>query len=383
MQSKKELSLCLFFTYPMSLKKWDETGMFDREVSLYKKLSENGVDVTFFTYGDDSDYVYLEKLPDIKIVPAFTGRRKLPAKLWGFILSFLIPLRKRKFFAQFDLLKSNQMFGAWVPLMAKFLTGKKFLVRCGYELHEGMVEEKLPLWKRMMAYGLSLLTYHGGHHIILTSEHMAKIVHKRFRVNKNKISVFPNFIDTELFRPIPSTETYPERVLIVGRLHIQKNLKNLIRACKKANVGLDIVGQGDMKAELESLAKEIDADVNFLGRLANDALPETINRYPIFILPSIWEGNPKVLLEAMSCGRAVIGTDVVGTRDIIQHDVNGLLCEGSVESLSTALLKLTSDLALQTRLAKEARNYILEKCSLDTIVKRERRFYDKLVKKAG
>lgn len=383
MQSSKKLSLCLFFTYPMSLKAWDETGMFDREVSLYKKLSENGVDVTFFTFGDDSDYCYMEKLPGIKIVPAFAGKRKAPSKLWAFCLSFLIPLKRRKFFAQFDILKSNQMLGAWVPLMAKFLTRRKFLVRCGYELHEGMVEEKIPLLKRIMAYGLSLFTYHGGNHVILTSEHMAKIVSKRFWVNKKKISVFPNFIDTELFKPLETAKSFPNRVLIVGRLHVQKNLKNLIRACKKANVGLDIVGQGDMREELESLAKETSADVNFLGRVANDALPELINRYPIFILPSIWEGNPKVLLEAMSCGRAVIGTDVVGTRDIIQDNVNGLLCEGTVESLSEALKKLTGDKTLQEKLGTEARNYILEKCSLDTIVKRERKFYDELVKKVS
>jgi glycosyltransferase involved in cell wall biosynthesis len=383
MQTSKNINLCLFFTYPMSLKQWDETGMFDREVSLYKKLSKHGVNITFFTYGDDTEYRYIKKLPGINIVPAFGGRKLPTSKLWGLFLSLLLPFKNRKLFAQFDILKSNQMLGAWVPLVTKFVTGKKFLVRCGYELHEGMVEENRPLWKRMIVYGLSLLTYHGGNHVILTSDHMAETVESDFKVCRKKISVFPNFIDTDLFKPTEHIVASQNRVLIVGRLHIQKNLKNLIKACKQANIGLDIVGEGDMKEELEKLTKEISADVNFLGRLPNSALPVLINQYPIFILPSIWEGNPKGLLEAMSCGRAVIGTNVVGTRDIIQHEVNGLLCDGTVESLSSTLLRLTGDHALQKRLGKEARSYILQKCSLDTIVRRERKFYDKLMKKAS
>ena len=161
----------------------------------------------------------------------------------------------------------------------------------------------------------------------------------------------------------------------------EKNIFLLIEACKKANFGLDLIGRGELKEDLEQYAWEMSADVRFPGVYPNSQLPTLIAKYPMFVLPSIWEGNPKSLLEAMSCGKAVIGTDVVGIREIIQDGVNGILCGNNAHEISRAILKLMDDSDLRSELGNNAREYILKYCGIPKIVDKELGVYESLVSK--
>lgn len=122
----------------------------------------------------------------------------------------------------------------------------------------------------------------------------------------------------------------------------QKNLHNLFRAfIKLPEYYLDIIGTGPLK---DALKKEVDIlgiKVNFLGLFPKNKIPEIMNQYRIFILTSYWEGNPKVLLEAMSCGIACIGTNVWGIKNIINHKENGYLCGISSNSIKRAIQTLS------------------------------------------
>lgn len=369
------LKLCVHFTFGMSLKTWDQVGMLSREILLYKELQKKGVDITFITYGDESDKDYAKDLPGVRILPLFSQQKGTPSKLRSLWHSLLFPFRNAKLLNQFDVLKTNQMLGGWMALLGAKLYGKKLCVRCGYELYELSVIEKQKPWKLKILHALSKLTYRQADHIILTSDHIAQQVAKRFHVDKDKITVLPNFIDTDLFKPNKVSEIPTCRVLFIGRLHFHKNLKNLIQACYEANLGLDLVGEGEQKPELESLQKSLGADVNFLGRIPNDQLPDLINRYSIFVLPSISEGCPKSLLEAMSCGLAVIGSNVNGINNIIKHGLNGLLCELDAASIKKQLLLLKRDPQLQDRLGMEARSYISKHCSVEHTVDTELAIY--------
>ena len=118
--------------------------------------------------------------------------------------------------------------------------------------------------------------------------------------------------------------------------------------------------------------------INFLGSFPNPKLPKVYNKYPIFVLPSKYEGNPKVLLEAMSCGCAVIGTDVQGIRNIIVDGVNGLLVPEDSNSLKEAIIKLREEPLLRHKLGKEARLNISEKNSLFAALQNELFIYRNL-----
>lgn len=273
------------------------------------------------------------------------------------------------------------MWGGWVALMAKFVCGGKLLARCGFEHYYVLLAEKFPFRVRWWFYLISKMVYSFADHINLTSEHSAVFVQKRFGIPRKKISVFSNFIDTDIFSPKINSETLPNRIFFIGRLNREKNIFLLIEACKEANFGLDLIGRGDLKDELEQYAKEINADVHFLGVYPNNQLPALIAKYPMFVLPSIWEGNPKSLLEAMSCGKAVIGTDVVGIREIIQDGINGILCGNNAHEISHAILRLMGDPLLREKLGNNAREYIVKYCGISKIVDMELVVYETMLSK--
>lgn len=98
-----------------------------------------------------------------------------------------------------------------------------------------------------------------------------------------------------------------------------KNLFNLLQAVKQTSYSLDIIGDSTLKRKIVSYIKENDIRANILGLVKNNEMPGLLNKYPVYVIPSFWEGNPKTLLEAMSCGLAVIGSDAEGISDCISN----------------------------------------------------------------
>ncbi|MGQ4876303.1 MAG: glycosyltransferase, partial [Promethearchaeia archaeon] len=140
-----------------------------------------------------------------------------------------------------------------------------------------------------------------------------------------------------------------------------------------------IIGDGELKDKLIRLVKEYDVNVNFIGNVPNDKIPQILNKYEYFILPSYWEGNPKVLLEAMSCGLVCIAADVWGIRNIIQHKINGYLCKNDANSIKNAILILEKDQGLREKIKHNAREYVVKNCSFLKIIEKEYNAYKEVI----
>lgn len=119
----------------------------------------------------------------------------------------------------------------------------------------------------------------------------------------------------------------------------------------------------------------------FLGRIPNNDLPELINKYPIVVLCSNFEGSPKSLLESMACGRAVIGTNKPGISNVITNNFDGVLCESEPEELRSALIDLMGNMGKRKRLGQEARNKIVNKNSKSQAIKTELSIYRLMLEK--
>ena len=119
-----------------------------------------------------------------------------------------------------------------------------------------------------------------------------------------------------------------------------------------------------------------------MGTVPNSDMPRLLNSSEVFVLPSNYEGSPKALLEAMACGLPVIGTDVPGIREVIQHGVNGLLCEPNEYHIASAIVNLLSDLEVRRRLGHQARKDVLEKHSQSGVVKREAELIQRMLEGA-
>jgi glycosyltransferase involved in cell wall biosynthesis len=191
-------------------------------------------------------------------------------------------------------------------------------------------------------------------------------------VSPRKIKVVPNYVDTDIFRPMINVTPIEGRVCYVGRLHKIKNLESLIKASTDIpKISLVFIGQGDQRTHLERIARDYQVSVKFLGALPHNKIPFELNRSSAFILPSLSEGNPKALIEAMSCGLPVIGTDIPGIQDVIQHGETGLLCSPEPDSIRETIQEIIDNLEFATRLGQNARHYAINNFSIERIVEIE------------
>lgn len=161
-------------------------------------------------------------------------------------------------------------------------------------------------------------------------------------------------------------------ILGVGRLENKKGFYNLVLAFEKLKLDdwqLHIAGDGPQRIELENLIKKLRLDnVKLLGNKK-----DIFSQYAvasIFVLCSEKEGFPNVLLEAMSCGCAVVSFNCnYGPREIIENRKNGILVEDqNFEELANEIRALTVDNDMRKKIASEAVR-VKEKFSLEKIVK--------------
>lgn len=360
----------------MSLQAWDRIGMLDREVALYLELRPYIKQITFITYGDNKDLYFRDRLHGIEII---ANRWSLPAKIYELYISYLLP----RFWNGAVLVKSNQFQGSNVALIAAKTAKATFIARCGY-LYSYIVKrqhgENSPQARTAEIQENNI--FNQADHVVVTTEAICKLI-KCYELADTKISVIPNYVDTECFKPIKSkkNERGKKKIIFIGRLSDEKNLIELITAIKGLNINLIIIGEGPLRNRLQDIAVKSDINVSFLGNIPNSELPNMINSSSLFVLPSLYEGHPKTLIEAMSCGVPVIGTNVPGIREIIEHRQNGYLCETTSSSIREAIIEVLNDNDLKNKMAKKAREYIKNNYSLNIIIDKELKLYDQLLHK--
>tara|TARA_B100001250_G_C19786534_1_gene784444 strand:- start:570 stop:1661 length:1092 start_codon:yes stop_codon:yes gene_type:complete len=360
--------LILFFTRDLSLKDWDVTGNLSREIALYKRLLNLGINITFITYGSNDDLKYKESLHGITIL----------CNKWGLsnrYYSKYLHILHWKALRNCHIIKTNQMNGAELALKSALFWKKPLIARCGYmwsqfaEKENGPVEEIKQIENNV--FNLS-------RNIFVTTSRMKKNIINRLPQNLDKTIVIPNYVDTNIFKPNLNINPKYE-IIFIGRLSKQKNLKALLYSIGRLNIRALIIGNGPLRSCVEELIKKSEGKVKWFKSIPNSELPTFINNAKIFILPSFYEGHPKTLIEAMSCGIPVIGANSPGIKEIIIHKENGYLCELSLESIEKSIKYLINNPDLCLKLGENGRQYIIENFSLDQIVNQEVEVYNNII----
>jgi glycosyltransferase involved in cell wall biosynthesis len=184
----------------------------------------------------------------------------------------------------------------------------------------------------------------------------------------------PNGVDTAYFNPCPDTGKRDNTITFIGRLDYLKGVDILLQAVRKLidariPAHLDILGDGPERKKLELLSQQLGINdaVTFHG--AVHGVAPYLQRSALFVLPSLSEGMPNVVLEAMACAVPVITTKVGGTVDMIVDGKNGLLVEaGNAEQLTAAMRDVLTDHDLGERLGREARRTIEQNFAMDRVV---------------
>ncbi len=369
MTSQKPIELVLFFTRGVSLQTWDEAGILAREVALYQRLQEKNIAVSFVTYAENDENRYADRAPGIRIL---SNHWNLPPSWYQKKLELFPP--------EGMVFKSNQVDGAQIALAAARRAGARFVARCGYLLSQ--VQENThgkDSSAAQSARNLEKEVFTEADRVSVTTQTVSQAIQQNYHLPSRKISIVPNYVDVERFRPIPREANKKPRIGFVGRLAWEKNLLPLIEAVSNLEAELVLVGEGPQKEGLAAHAAAKKADVIFLGKVLNLDLPKFLNSWDVFVLPSLYEGHPKALLEAMACGLTVVGTRVPGIRELIADGENGLLCEPDAASIRQALERLLEDSALRRRLGQNARRYIEQHFALDRIVDLELAVLNELI----
>ena len=191
-----------------------------------------------------------------------------------------------------------------------------------------LIEAKTPFQKLTARIG-HFYDYHwnmkGINQIVLLTNEDRELHWK----NSNKVSVIPNPITSQ--SPYPPSTTKEKRVIAAGRLTHQKNFHSLINAWKyvaekHSDWILEIYGEGGLKTELESLIAKLKLKKHVILKGKTPDIFKVMSNSSIYVLSSIYEGLPLVILEAMSCGLPIISYECpCGPKDIITDGKNGFL----------------------------------------------------------
>lgn len=355
-----KLGLVLFFTRGVSLRTWAMIGLLEREVALYLRLLQRGFRVDFVTYGGSSDREYAEKLPGIRIL---CNDQDLP---WEEYEGRLLELH-RDALQNAHIIKTNQSYGAELALEAATAFQKGFVARCGYMWSQNAAREHGDDSDQAReARRVEHKAFSAADRVIVTTPAMREDVIRRIPEAASRIAVVPNYVDTDLFRPmdIPRERN---TLVFVGRIAPEKNLEALLTAIQSLDVRLILIGEGKLRSALHDKFGSLDGRVTWEGNVPNSRLPEYINRAGLFVLPSRYEGHPKSLLEAMACGVPVIGADSPGIREIIRHGKTGYLCGADAAGIQAAVSEVISRPDLAADMGANARRFIEEAYSLDKI----------------
>lgn len=205
-------------------------------------------------------------------------------------------------------------------------------------------------------------------------------------VNK-KIYYIPNGIDVQSFNHVES-RIVDQSLLFVGRLHYQKNIKRLISAFEIASkkfpkATLQIVGVGAEKESLVSLIKDknLKNKIFLKGQLTGNDLIKEYKSSSVFVLPSLFEGQPLALLEAWAAKLPVITTGVGDNKILVKDGINGYLIKDplNVQEIALVIEKAIRSKNL-SKMGQNGYNFVASEFSWDKSAQKTLEVYESLTK---
>ncbi|MBI5740615.1 MAG: glycosyltransferase [Nitrospirae bacterium] len=213
--------------------------------------------------------------------------------------------------------------------------------------------------------------------IVAVSDAVKNHIVARDWITPTKVEVIHNAVDISRFDSVTRETSRqklciaPESLVIgtVGRLIEQKGHIYLIEALHAVReavpqIKLVLAGSGTLETSLknEVSAKGLDEHVMFLGQRRD--IPDILKAMDIFVLPSLWEGLPMVLLEAMASGLPIVATSVSGVTEIVRDEINGIIVPArNKTALAGAIIGLSADSVKRKAFGRSGRKMVEDRFS--------------------
>jgi glycosyltransferase involved in cell wall biosynthesis len=361
---------------------WTLEGMGGSEKVVYeiaRKIDREKFDVIIVAFSDGPVREIYEKIG----TRVFTIKKKNKT-------DFSFVLRLRKIFVQekIDVINAHHFHPFLYTSIATIGLG----IGLVYTEHSRWQLEELPLMKKFI--NRVLLEKAGA--IVAISKQISDYYIHFLKVESGKIHLISNGVDIGLYKKKNShyfrqklNIGINEKVVgIIANLRPEKNHKLLIAAFSDVaanikDVRLVIVGWDCMNGEVQRIASTSSAaeKIIFLGR--REDVPDVLSTFDVFCLPSVHEGLPLTLLEAMASGIPVVGSDVLGINEIVKNDVNGMLFPNNDRvALFDLLCSLLKDENLRNRLSNTAFPFVEREFSLDEKVKDYEKLFSSLSRRS-
>lgn len=359
--------------YPVFIPKWIG-GTEIASFNIAKGLAENGHEVHVITSLDRGlqkhekiHGFHIHRIPTIKKSPLLTINYAISSQ---FLIKRIDP----------DIIHCQAIHTGLAGFIANKMYKKKYVVYArGDDVYSSWLFKEV----------VSKLVLRNASAVIALTEDMRNKL-KKFQED---ILVIPNGIDIEKYINLSrgkireSLNINDEKIIIfVGRLHHAKGIEYLIRAMqfileKEKNVRLLIVGDGEDRGNLENLALKLNltGKVTFVGELQNEKVPEYMVSSDVFVLPSLSEGFPMTILEAMASGLPIVASNVTGLCEIIREGENGLLVEPmNPRDFARKVLLLLEDDNLRKGISLENRKKVGD-YSLSNVIKQIESIYGRAI----
>jgi glycosyltransferase involved in cell wall biosynthesis len=246
-------------------------------------------------------------------------------------------------------------------------------------------------WRRSIM--IQQLISRGVDRYIAVSHDLARRLRQTLRFPSRKVCVVHNGIPLAPFdrpasaalRTVLGGEVGRPLVLTLARMNEQKGHEYLLEAAALVPEGRFVLaGDGPCRVLLEAQARALDLDerVVFLGHRQD--VPELLASCDLFVLPSLFEGLPLSILEAMATAKPVIATAVGGTAEAVLHGETGLLVPpADPAALAAAIRTVLSDPLLAQRLATAGRARVRQEFAAETMVQRVTDIYEEVLDSRG
>lgn len=217
---------------------------------------------------------------------------------------------------------------------------------------------------------------------------------EKFGVSRERAYVIPNGVDVDKFsrssgldqlRAKLSLNDDEKVLLFVGRLAKVKRVEVLIALTKSlVNDGFKIrtviVGDGPSRRYYEELSRSLARNITFVGHVPHKEVSKYYNLADVFVLPSLSEGLPTVLLEASAAGKPCVATNVNGVPDIVVHGKTGYLVQKlDVDGFKRYVRLLLENESVLKRFGNNAAKFVQENFDWDVVVGKYEKIYREIL----
>jgi glycosyltransferase involved in cell wall biosynthesis len=203
-----------------------------------------------------------------------------------------------------------------------------------------------------------------------------------------KFTVIPNGIDLEEWSVTNrQATTRVPTIICVANFRPRKRHQDLLESLdllhqQGMQIHCQLVGDGVTRSAIAERVRQqqLNGIVEFMGSRTPHEVRQLLHAADIFALPSLWEGMPGSVMEAMAAGLPVVGTDVAGTQELVVDGVTGYLVSAkNPQQFATRLQRLLVNPGLRTQMGEAGRKRIQEHFSLTAMVRQHEEVYTRFV----